>query len=377
MQAAIRDTVVLHDYFGIRGGGERVALNLAAALDAALVYGYRLDQSYGAEMFPPDSRDLGLHPMLRNAGLRALSLAPLFARYRDTAKPFRNRFFSGVAAPFAAPEPDARSRNIYYCHTPPRFIYDLADHYAGQRRLAMLAAAPALALYRRGFEQAICRMDAIVANSQTVAQRIKSFLGREAAVVYPPCDTSLYQWREAEGYFLSTARLTPLKRVDRVIEAFLQLPRHNLVITSDGEDRRKLAALARNAPNIRFTGPTSDAQMRSLIGGSIATIYVARDEDFGMSPIESMASGKPVIGVAEGGLLETLVPGETGELLASGFSNRRSGRGRHADDPGSGRRHARRRRSPRRAILPASLHSGHESADVALNITMAAACLER
>ena len=140
------------------------------------------------------------------------------------------------------------------------------------------------------------------------------------SVVYPPTDITRFRWAPSEGYYLSTARLTSLKRVDTIIEAFLAMPDKRLIVASGGEDAAKLVAKAGGAPNIAFTGWTNDAALDRLMASAIATIYVPRDEDFGMSPIESMAAGKPVIGVAEGGLVETIVPGETGMLLPRDFN---------------------------------------------------------
>jgi glycosyltransferase involved in cell wall biosynthesis len=100
-----------------------------------------------------------------------------------------------------------------------------------------------------------------------------------------------------------------------IIKAFLKMPHKRLIIASGGTELKKLQKLAKNASNIHFTGWLDDAQLTDLLGHAIATLYLPTDEDFGMSPIESMAAGKPVIGVAEGGLLETIIPEQTGILL--------------------------------------------------------------
>ena len=107
-----------------------------------------------------------------------------------------------------------------------------------------------------------------------------------------------------------------LKRVDLIVKAFKALPNQRLIVTSGGPALESLKALARNANNIEFTGWVSGAKLLDLVGNARATIYIPIDEDFGMSPVESMAAGKPVIGVAEGGLLETVIHGETGHLIS-------------------------------------------------------------
>jgi glycosyltransferase involved in cell wall biosynthesis len=158
-------------------------------------------------------------------------------------------------------------------------------------------------------------MDHIVANSENVRNRLNHYLGLDAEVIHPPCDVSGYQWQGQEDFYLSTARLEPYKQVDRIIEAFRDMPDKKLVVASGGSDESRLKRLAQDADNIYFTGWISEEELKRLVGTAIVTIYVAKDEDFEMSPVESMAAGKPVIGNAEGGLLETVVHEETGILL--------------------------------------------------------------
>lgn len=312
--------LVIHDYFAIRGGGERTVLTLAAALGAGLMYGYRTDETFEAAMFPEECRDLALPGLLRPRGVRVLALSAAFAGARRTIATYPLRFFSGAFAPIGAPLERKGGRNIYYCHTPPRFLYDLREFIESRMSpAARLAGRVLLPLFQRRYEEAVGRMDLIVANSRNVQQRISRCLGRDSVVVYPPSDTSI-RWRGQQGYYLSTARLTEIKRVDRIVDAFLRMPDRNLVVASGGELEGPLRARAGNAPNIRFTSWIDEATLRQLIGDAIATIYVPVDEDFGMSPVESMAAGKPCIGVAEGGALETLIHGSTGTLLKPGFT---------------------------------------------------------
>jgi glycosyltransferase involved in cell wall biosynthesis len=311
--------LIAHDYFAIRGGGERLVLTLAEAIRAEVMFGYRTAESYEDEAFPEQCTDLALPTALRRPGIRAATLAIRFRLARRQAQNYGTRIYSGVAAPFAAPA-RGNGTNILYCHTPPRFLYDQKDHFADRagrdpaRRLAFER-------FRDGYETAVERMDLIVANSRTVQERITRYLGKSSTLVYPPCDLEAFRWIEQGDYYLSTARLSPLKRVDKIVAAFKAMPERKLVVASSGEDLEKLKALAAGAPNIAFLGWISDDQLRDLIGRAIATIYVPSDEDFGMSPVESMAAGKPVIGVAEGGLRETIVDGETGTLLQPGFTS--------------------------------------------------------
>lgn len=321
---------VLHDYFAIRGGGERVAVTLAQGLGWPLVTGFVSDPlidpkrskrsptyERGArgevEEWPPgEVYPLGVQP----GGLfhRTLSLIQAFRRWRPP-QGVKVVIFSGTYAPLAAPT-IAGIRKVYYCHSPPRFLYDQRDFFI--RRLPSWQRPGFLALgvwLRRRYEEAVRAMDLVICNSQTVRERLRRYLGTEAQVVYPPVDTRKFRYLGQKGYYLSPARLDPLKRVDRIVEAFLGLPDQKLVVASGGPEETKLRYLAKGAPNIHFTSWVDDATLRRLIGQAVAVIYVPRAEDFGLSPVEAMAAGKPVIGVAEGGLLETVVDGETGLLL--------------------------------------------------------------
>jgi len=155
-------------------------------------------------------------------------------------------------------------------------------------------------------------MDMIVAISETVRERTMEYLGHDSLVVYPPCETERFRWMEAGDYFLSTARVDPLKRVALIVEAFMKMPEKRLVVVSGGSDMPKIREMAGRVENIEVLGWVDDERLCDLMGRCIATIYIPRDEDFGISPVESMAAGKPVIGVQEGALRETVGSREHG-----------------------------------------------------------------
>lgn len=306
--------ILIHDYFAIRGGGERLCLLMAKGLDLDLCYGYRTAESYPTEAF----EGLTVHDLdvrLRHPGLRSFALARAYRTRTRFLGAYDTVVYSGVVAPLAVDShPDGE--NIFYCHTPPRFIYDQRDYFMDQTPLWQRPALRALIAYLRPrYEAAVAKMDRIVVNSENIRARVQRYLGVDSTVVYPPCDTERFRWRGQQGYYLSTARLDGLKRVERIVQAFRQLPNERLVVASGGPEFDRLRRMAEGAKNIRFTGWVEEEELRELVGQAAATIYIPRDEDFGMAPVESMAAGKPVIGVAEGGLLETVVDGETGLLL--------------------------------------------------------------
>lgn len=311
------NTLVLHDYFASIEGGGKLSHCLAQHLPAALGYGFArrphpfiADQSitqYDLQQYSPI-------PLWQQ-----FKLAHTFAQCK-WGQSYRYVIYSGFYTPLAAPNhPD--SNNILYCHTPPRFLYDQKQFYLQQIAPPLRPLLNAFSRYLQPrYEAALSHINCIVTNSQHVQARIQHYLGYTARVIYPPCDIEQYQWRGQGDYYLSTARLDPLKRVDQIVRAFLTLPEKRLIVTSGGSELKRLQRLAQDAPNIHFTGWVSEATLSTLIGQAIATLYVPHAEDFGMSPIESMAAGKPVIGVAEGGLLETIIPEQTGLLLAPDFT---------------------------------------------------------
>ena len=305
--------VVLHDHFSFFGGGERVALALQAALQADLLTGF---------VCGADTRSLLADNLatIRAVGLRLpiplLRVNYLARRFQSLdLRQYRIGVFSGNAAPLALlGHPPALS--AIYCHTPPRYLYDQREHFH-QRIPYGLRPLAAVLLRRleRSYRQALQRADIVFSNSRTIQGRLRDFLGVESQIIFPPVRTDKLRWVGPGDYYLSTGRLDPLKRVDRIVDAFLRMPNKRLIVVSGGCDEARIRKLAGNAANITFTGWISDVQLSTLLGNCIATVYAPVDEDFGISPVESMAAGKPVIGVRQGGLCETILEGRTGWLL--------------------------------------------------------------
>ena len=169
-----------------------------------------------------------------------------------------------------------------------------------------MAIKPLYMLVRYVFEKQylrdISQMDVVLTNSQTVKERIKTYCNIDADIVHPPVSLEKFSHVTKKEppktpYFLSFARLAKLKRVDKIIEAFVEMPNQRLIVTYGKNDpeRDKIFSLASGAKNIEFRTSVSDEELIDLISQSEATIYIPKDEDFGMSPVESMSCGTPVI----------------------------------------------------------------------------------
>ena len=156
------------------------------------------------------------------------------------------------------------------------------------------------------------RVDHFIAISTEIQQRIKRYYQRDSGIIYPPVDIRRFAPQSKHGdYYLIVSRLIPYKRIDLAIEAFnrLGLP---LVIAGGGRDAARLEKLAK--PNVQFLGRVPDADLPDLLARCKAFIFPGR-EDFGITPVEAQASGRPVIAFGAGGALDTVIDGETGVLF--------------------------------------------------------------
>ena len=194
--------------------------------------------------------------------------------------------------------------HICYCHTPMRYVWDLEGEYRqmhGLDRGAKKWVADRVFPKLREFDRQ-AQVDFFIANSQTVAERIKRLYGREATVIYPPVDVEKFPLVEKkEEFYLAHSRLVPYKRVDLVVKAFAKMPQRKLVVMGSGPEEKKLRKLA--TPNVTFLGWQKETA--EVLGKARALIFPAF-EDFGIIPVEAMACGTPVIAYGKGGVTETV-----------------------------------------------------------------------
>lgn len=209
----------------------------------------------------------------------------------------------------------SRQRHLCYCYTPIRYIWDLYHTYLKHTRLSPLAERVfrLTAHYLRQWDySAAQRVDKLLAISDTIKARIRHIYGREAPVVYPPVDTEFFKPDAAalSDYYLVVSRFVPYKRVDLAIETF-RYRDDRLLVVGEGPQEGRLKKLARGTGNIEFLGGVSDEELRILYQNCRALVFTA-EEDFGLTPVECMACGRPVVALGYGGASETVVDGETG-----------------------------------------------------------------
>jgi glycosyltransferase involved in cell wall biosynthesis len=341
------NVALVHDWLNQMGGAEDVLEALVDLYPAAPVY----TSIYRPEAMPDAYRSWDIRPSFMNR-------LPLVKRHHQPFLPlyplaFESFDFSGYDLVLSnksgfchgvltGPE----TLHVCYCLTPTRYVWDFA-RYAGRENLGRRTRAllqPLLAILRLWDRLAADRVDHFIAISKTVQRRIARFYRRGSVIIYPPVDTERFDVTSGQvgDFYLVVSRLVPYKRVDLAVQAFSRLGRP-LVVVGDGRDRAALEAMA--GPSVTFTGRLPDGEVADLMGRSRALLFPGVD-DFGITPVQAMASGRPVIAYAAGGALDTVVEGQTGlffreptpEALGAAVEQL----GALTLDPGQIRRHAER-----------------------------------
>ena len=201
-------------------------------------------------------------------------------------------------------------KHICYCHTPMRYIWDMYDEYRSNAGFLTRALMPLFITWLRNWDRATSRgVDQFIANSRFVQQRIKNIYGRESMVIYPPVAVDQFKVSDiVEDFYLYAGELTHYKQPQLAIEAFNSSGR-KLFVIGEGGIENELKRLAE--PNITFLGRQTFDSLRQYFSQCRALIFPGI-EDFGIVPVEVMASGRPVIAYRGGGALETVVENESG-----------------------------------------------------------------
>jgi len=296
---------IIHYWLLNMRGGERVVDALCRILPEADVFTLFYDPERVSETIRARRVTASFLNPLRRHYRSLLPLMPMALESFDLRG--YDLIVSSESGPAKGVLASSSARHVCYCHTPMRYLWDLYPAYrndwtaAGWKRALM---AP-LANYLRMWDYATAaRVDAFVANSANVARRIWKTYRREARVIYPPVDVDSFYWKPPEDYYLVVSELVPYKRIDEAVRAFSKSGRR-LKIVGHGPEWESLRGMARR--NIEFCGRVPDAELRELYARSRALVLPG-EEDFGMTAVEALASGKPVIALGRGGALETVPP---------------------------------------------------------------------
>lgn len=308
---------LVHDWLNQIGGAEDVLQTLAGIYPGSPVY----TSIYAPDLMPPAYRDWDIRALWldRLPGIHRhhqpyLPLYPLaWSRLDLSAYEVVLSNKSGFCHGFRS---GPQTLHICYCLAPTRYVWQLESYIAreGFGRAAELALRPLVAVLRRWDYAAAQRVQHFIAISTEIQARIRTYYKRDSVVIFPPVDTQRFQPvpRDQVGeYFLVVSRLIPYKRIDLAVQAAtrLNLP---LKVGGKGRDLERLKSLA--GPTVEFLGYVPDEALPGLMARCKAFLFPGL-EDFGITPVQAQAAGRPVIAYAGGGALDTVLPGKTGELF--------------------------------------------------------------
>lgn len=309
--------VLAHDYLNQWGGAERVLSYLTEVYPAAPVYTLFYDEKFVEDFF---SGKKIISSQLQKSKIRSfshkyllpflpLAVESLNIEKTDVVLSSTTAWMKGLVL-----KPDVC--HICYCHSPTRFLWDWHSEYLEEQKLGKIKKTiltPLLTYLRMWDYAAAQRVDFFITNSQNTRKRIQKYYHKDAAVIYPPVDTSKFKvLKNHDDYFLVVSRLSPYKNVALAVKAFnkLGLP---LVIIGEGSQKEELKNMA--GKNIIFAEAKTDAQLVDFYARARAVIFPTFDEDFGLVPVEAMAAGRPVIAAGRGGTRESIVEGVSGEFF--------------------------------------------------------------
>ncbi|TDG00946.1 glycosyltransferase family 4 protein [Paenibacillus piri] len=307
---------IVHDYLNQMGGAERVVGVLHRMLPDAPIYTTIADY----DKLLPELKDADIRttwmqsiPGIMKRFKHFFWLYPFAVRSMDLSG--YDLVISSSSAYSKGAAVKGKTIHICYCHTPMRFAWDFAAYMEGnavpdfQKRLIRWMMHP-LRLWDKATSKSVHHL---IANSTVVRQRIESCYDREATVIYPPVAVSRFQIskQKARDYFLVVSRLVSYKRIDLAVEACTKLGKQ-LIVIGDGPDRKRLESLA--GPTVTFMGRLSDKQVAHYMQHCAAFIFPGI-EDFGITPLEVNACGRPVVAFKGGGALDTIRPGINGRFF--------------------------------------------------------------
>lgn len=305
---------LIHDWLPFMGGAERVLTNFLELYPEAPIYTTIANrEKLDYPLSDADIRTSDLQKGKKNIE----NHRKLFPFMPTAVESFNLNEFDIVLSSSSSVAKgvitNPNTMHICYCHSPMRygweFSYEYAGKMAGGSKLKNKILGYFLSCMRLWDNVSSDRVDYFIANSENVARRIWKHYRRESVVIHPPVRCKLFRPSDIdEDYFLILSRLQEYKRIDIAIEAFNKngLP---LVIIGDGPDREKLEKMAKS--NIKFLGRQSDDVIKEYYSKCRAFIFPG-EEDFGITPLEAQASGRPVIAYGKGGALETVVKDVTG-----------------------------------------------------------------
>jgi len=311
---------LIHDHLAQDGGAESTLRVFAEMFPEAPIYTLLYDQKYLDKYYQGRRVDASIIQRLPG-GVKHyqwyMPFMPMAVEFFDLGEYDLVLSDSSSFAKGVITKPN--TLHINYCHTPTRYLWSDTHEYINElkyNKYFKKIISLVLNYVRIWDRQAADRVDFFITNSKTSQARIAKYYRRDSKIIYPHVELEKFHVSEKiEDFFLAGCRLVPYKRIDIVVEAFKQIPDKKLKVFGDGIDRERLQKIAGNASNIEFLGRVSNEKRSDLFSKCQAFIN-PQVEDFGITVVEAMASGRPVISFAKGGALETIIEGQTGEFFA-------------------------------------------------------------
>ena len=304
---------LVHEMLVKLGGAERVVRKLLDMYPKSPIYTLFHNEKVTNEWFSKAK----IHPSFLQRPYGFIKSPKwLLARMPEAIEQFDFQKYDAVissSSAFAHGIDSGKVKHLCYCHSPMRYAWDYTHEYTKKMSAPMrLATAHLLKEIRMWDFQTASRPHKVIANSKHVQRRIAKYWRREAEVIYPPVNVKAFTpTANHEDYFLIVSALTPFKKIDLAVQAFNKVGR-KLVIIGDGAQRKLLEDMAK--PNIEFLGRKDDSVVREYMQNCRALIFPG-EEDFGITPVEAMAAGKPVLAYGVGGVLESVQAGKSGEFF--------------------------------------------------------------
>ncbi len=303
---------VVHDYFVQMGGAERVAevmYNMVPSATLVTTVGLRKSMPASLRDLPFQASWMQQLPAIDKLYrlyflLYPVAVASLDLQEFDLVLSSSSGYAKGVRT-------NRDAIHVCYCHTPMRWVWNYNSYAARESfGLAQRTVLPLLVNGLKRWDMGASRQpDHFIANSKSVAERIYKAYGRHTEIIYPPIEVDRFTPATShDDYYLVLSRLIGYKRLDLAVEACTRLNRR-LIVIGGGPDRKSLEAAA--GPSVQFMGRLSDSEVNHYMANCRALLFPG-EEDFGMTPLEAAAAGRPTIGYGAGGALETIIDGESG-----------------------------------------------------------------